>query len=96
MPQHIPIVYVSGRIHKKKLGEGEGRGMGSVLLNKGGAGSGSSYDSPQSYTKITGNPIPSGSGLVFTPPSGSGLGGKLSKLVVKPLSKKPQNIKFTM
>jgi len=95
MPQRsIPNVYISGRIHRKKLGEGEGRGMGSVLLNKGGTGSGSSYQSVEEYTHTTGVPVPSGSGL------GSGLGGKLeqklSKLSVKPLSKKPQNIKFTM
>jgi hypothetical protein len=64
----------------------EGRGMGSVLLNKGGAGAGSSYTSIDDYMTITGN----------NPARGSGLGEKLNKLIVKPLSKKPQNIKFDM
>ena len=64
--------------------------MGSVLLNTGGAGGGSSYQTVEEYTHTTGVPVPSGSGL------GSGLGGKLSKLVVKPLTKKPQNIKFSL
>jgi len=86
MVQHIPNVYISGRIHPKKLGEGQGRGMGSVLLNTGGAGAGSSYQSTQEYTHTTGVPVS----------SGGSLGGKLSRLVVKPLSKKPQNIKFSL
>jgi hypothetical protein len=73
-----------GRIHRKKLMEG--RGMGSVLLNVGGAGSGSSYTSIDDYMNITGN----------SPARGSGLGEKLNRLIVKPLTKKPQNIKFDM
>lgn len=40
-----------------------GGGMGSVLLNKGGSGGGSSYSSPNEYHQITGRPIPQGSGL---------------------------------
>lgn len=79
-----PNVCVSGRIHRKKLMEG--RGMGSVLLNKGGAGGGSSYESIDDYMNITGN----------SPARGSGLGEKLHRLIVKPLNKKPQNIKFDM
>ena len=79
-----PNVCVSGRIHRKKIMEG--RGMGSVLLNKGGAGGGSSYESIDDYMNITGN----------SPARGSGLGEKLHRLIVKPLNKKPQNIKFDM
>jgi hypothetical protein len=79
-----PNIVVSGRIHRKKLMEG--RGMGSVLLNVGGAGAGSSYESLDDYMNITGN----------NPARGSGLGEKLHRLIVKPLSKKPQNIKFDM
>jgi hypothetical protein len=79
-----PNVVVSGRIHRKKIMEG--RGMGSVLLSKGGAGSGSSYTSIDDYMNITGN----------SPARGSGLGEKLHKLIVKPLTRKPQNIKFDM
>ena len=79
-----PNVFVSGRIHRKKLMEG--RGMGSVLLNRGGAGGGSSYTSMDDYMNITGN----------SPARGSGLGEKLHKLIVKPLTKKHENIKFQM
>ena len=79
-----PNVMVCGRIHRKKIMEG--KGMGSVLLNKGGAGAGSSYESIDDYMNITGN----------NPNRGSGLGEKLGKLIVKPLSKKPQNIKFDL
>jgi hypothetical protein len=89
-----PNVYVSGRLHHKKLMEG--RGMGSVLLNKGGAGSGSSYSSIEDYTSTTGNKI-QGMGLGEKAGlGGTGLGAKLSKLVVKPLTKKPKNIQFTL
>jgi len=77
-----PNVYVGGRIHRRNL---MGMGMGSVLLNKGGAGSGSSYSSIGDYLETTGNKI-----------GGTGLGEKLNKLIVKPLTKKPQNIKFEM
>lgn len=79
-----PNVVVMGRIHRKKLMEG--RGMGSVLLSKGGAGAGSSYPDMDAYMTITGN----------SPARGSGLGEKLNKLIVKPLTKKPQNIKFDL
>lgn len=79
-----PNVMCCGRIHRKKIMEG--RGMGSVLLNKGGAGSGSSYESMDDYMNVTGN----------NPARGSGLGEKLHSLIVKPLTKKPQNIKFSM
>ena len=79
-----PNVCVSGRLHRKKIMEG--RGMGSVLLNVGGAGGGSSYESIDDYMNITGN----------NPARGSGLGEKLHRLIVKPISKKPANIKFDM
>ena len=46
-----PNVVVMGRIHRKKLMEG--RGMGSVLLSKGGAGAGSSYPDMDAYMTIT-------------------------------------------
>jgi hypothetical protein len=79
-----PNVVVGGRMHRKKLMEG--KGIGSVLLNKGGAGGGSSYTSIDNYLETTGNQLP----------RGSGLGEKLHRLIVKPLTKKPQNIKFDM
>ena len=59
-----------------------GSGMGSVLLNKGGAGAGSSYMDIDDYIKTTGiNPysrsMPSGRGL------SDKLGDKLSRLNVE-------------
>jgi hypothetical protein len=66
-----------------------GAGMGSVLLNVGGPGVGSSYSSPQEYKEITGRTIPVGMGL------GAGLNEKLQKLMVKPLEHRPKsNIRF--
>lgn len=80
-----PYVQIGGRIHRKKMC---GTGMGSVLMNVGGAGSGSSYPSPQEYQAITGRPI-GGSGL-----GDHSLNKKLEALKIKPLFKKPVNIKF--
>ena len=81
MNRSNPKILCSGRMHYKKLMEG--KGMGSVLLNKGGTGSASSYETIDDYMGTTGNQI-----------KGSGLGMKLHKLLVKPVAKKPQNIKF--
>ncbi len=77
-----PNVYIGGRIHRKRLA---GCGMGSVLMNKGGAGGGSSYSSVDNFEATTGLNV-----------KGAGLGEKLSKLMVKPLTKKPHNIRFEM
>jgi len=77
-----PHCYIGGRIHLRKL---MGSGMGSVLLNVGGAGAGSSYPSVSDYKEITGRPV-----------RGGNLGEKLERLMVKPLSKKPHNIKFEL
>jgi hypothetical protein len=60
-----------------------GTGMGSVLLNPGGAGGGSAYASIPEYESTTGREVRGGS-----------LGEKLAALKLKPLSKKPQSIKF--
>lgn len=53
---------------------------GSILLNKGGAGVGSSYPSVEEYHRIT----------------GGGLADKIKSLMVKPLSSKSKSIKFNM
>lgn len=53
---------------------------GSILLDKGGAGVGSSYPSMSEYHRITGR----------------GLGDKIKSLMVKPLASKKKNIKFSM
>lgn len=77
-------MYIGGR---KLKGKGMcGCGMGSVLLNRGGPGAGSSYTSIDDYMKTTG----------VNPTRGSGLGEKLGSLVVKPLQKKVKNIQFSM
>jgi len=83
-------VHTSGRKFRgvRKL---LGRGMGSVLLNVGGAGGGSSYNSVEDYERTTGRDVPrhgSGRGL------GMGLNDKLERLMVKPLAKKPSTIRF--
>lgn len=75
-------ISISGRIHRPMYG----MGMGSVLLRKGGAGSGSSYTSIDNFENTTGLSVP----------VGSGLGKKLESLIVKPLVKKPKNINFEM
>lgn len=76
-----PNISVAGRICRPMLG----KGMGSVILNRGGTGSGSSYDSVADYADTTGRGL-----------GKSGMADKLSKLIVKPVSKKPKNIKFDM
>jgi len=53
---------------------------GSILLNKGGAGVGSSYPSLDEYHRITGN----------------GLADKIKALMVKPISVKKKSIQFNM
>jgi len=83
----VSNIYMGGRVHRRHLA---GMGMGSVLMNKGGAGAGSSYPSIQSYEETTGNKVN------MLGNSAAGLGSKLSKLMVKPLTKKPHNIRFEM
>ena len=53
---------------------------GAILLDKGGAGVGSSYPSMEEYHRITGR----------------GLADKIKALMVKPISTKKKNIKFNM
>jgi hypothetical protein len=78
-------VHIAGgrNFHTKTLIRGGG--MGSVLLNKGGVGVGSSYSSVEDYQNTTGRTT---------------VGGaldKLSHLMVKPLqSRKPKNIQFSI
>ena len=86
---------ISGKIITNKM---KGTGMGSVLLDKGGTGSGSSYYSMQDYLATTGEKRQGTKGL--------GLGGaiedKLSKLklsnpkIMEPPRIKPKNINFSI
>lgn len=86
MPRNMRSVYKGGRVmQKSRL---YGCGFGSVLLNKGGTGSLSTYDSPEAYEAITGVKI--GAGL------GAGLNEKLAKLMVKPISSKKPTISFNL
>ena len=86
MPRNMRSVYRGGRVMQKtRL---YGMGFGSVLLNKGGTGSLSTYDSPEAYEAITGVKI--GAGL------GAGLNEKLAKLMVKPVTSKRPNISFNL
>lgn len=86
---------MSGKVVTSKM---KGTGAGSVLLNKGGAGSGSSYYSMQDYLETTSSKPASTKGL--------GLGGaiedKLSKLklsnpkIMEAPTRKPKNINFSI
>lgn len=79
--RRTPNISCAGRLCRPMLG----KGMGSVILNTGGTGGGSSYDSPQDYAETTGRGLGRGH-----------MADKLSKLIVKPISKKPKNINFSM
>jgi hypothetical protein len=97
---------MSGRVltHRKRIMGGGN----AILLQTGGPGAGSSYDSLAQYKEITGNGV---GGRVRPPPpsrdvpvSGIGLGGaierSLQQLTLKPepkqYRKKPQNISFSI
>lgn len=71
-----------------------GRGMGSVLLNQGGAGGASAYESVGDYTATTGvDPYGRASR------EGRGLGSmskKLEELTIKPRKRKEKNINFNI
>jgi hypothetical protein len=68
----------------------KGRGMGSVLLNRGGAGSASSYGSVGEYTEMTGvNPYSSGRGL-------GSISKKLESLSIAPKKRREKNINFNL
>ena len=73
------LLVIKGRKHTARgISRMKGCGMGSLLLNTGGAGGGSSYPSVSEYERITGTHV-----------KGQGLNDKLSKLMVKPLKHKP-------
>lgn len=78
---HGHSTVIAGRTFRHKV---NGAGMGAVLLRKGGPGVGSSYSSIEDYEQTM---------------KGGSLGditSRLSKLIVKPLMKKSQNISFKM
>jgi hypothetical protein len=67
------ILPFRGQVLERKGKHIQGAGMGSVLLNTGGAGSASSYIDIDDYIQTTKN----------NPFKGSGMGGDLSKLSQK-------------
>lgn len=91
---------MSGRVVTAKM---SGTGMGSILLDKGGPGVGSSYSSIDNYLATTGGAMKGGTKGMRSS-KGLGVGGaiedKLAKLVVRPIAepakKKMHNIKFSL
>ena len=72
---------VMSHVHRIKP---SGTGMGSVLLQKGGSGSASSYRDLDDYISTTGrDPIRESSRIRSTLPSGSGLTSKLADKLSK-------------
>jgi len=89
MVGHTKAYLYTGKIIQTK-GHMRGNGVGAVLLNKGGTGSGSSYSSLDDYIQTTGvNPL-----------KGKGLGSmnnKLENLLIKTKKgKKDKNITFSI
>ena len=80
MPHYNPKTMKGKLLTRKMTG-------GSILLQKGGPGVGSSYDSVEEYKAIT------GTGMCGT---GSILSSKLRSLVVKPIKEAKKNIKFSL
>ena len=89
----------NGTLHVGRRQHINGRGMGSVLLNKGGAGSGSSYSSIDDYIATTHNnpyaspPIVGGS---IGKRSLLSMNKKIEGLLVKSNHKKEKNINFNI
>ena len=77
---HYHSICVGGRIHKKHYSCAGGQ----ILLQKGGPGVGSSYDSPEEYHQTTCRGL------------SDDLKSKLNNLIVKPLTRKPKNIQFSI
>jgi len=73
-------MYLANRMIRKPL---TGSGMGSILMSRGGPGAGSSYASIPDFEHDTGRTL-----------GGTLLSEKLTRLMVKPLVQKPQNIRF--
>lgn len=72
-------------------GSKTGRGVGSVILD-GGMGGQSSYRSIDDYLATTNAPAPIGSGLKGL----EKIRSKMENLIIKPSTRKPNNIKFSI
>lgn len=86
---HMKNLHLSGRNVRR-----QGRGMGSVLLQTGGPGSASSYESVEEYRDTTGRGLGLGLGLGLSGSDRSGLSKKLESLSITPSKQKPKNIRF--
>lgn len=96
---NMPIMHSNLRSHRQR----QGRGMGSVILSRGGPGSASSYESVDDYVETTGRQLGSGLGcglgLGLGMKSGAdrrGLNRKLESLSVAPKKLKSKNISFNL
>lgn len=94
------MIYVpsnNAKIKTSTLRHINGKGNGSVLLNLGGAGAGSSYESVSDYMNTTGlDPYISGGSLGLGTKKTS-INSKLENLMIKPKkSKKEKNITFNI
>lgn len=82
-------IHVSGKNARR-----QGRGMGSILLQRGGPGGASSYEGTEDYKDTTGRGLGLGLGCGLGINRG-GLNAKLESLSITPLKQKPKNIKFS-
>lgn len=85
------LVFIPAVGKSMKSRHTRGRGVGSVLLD-GGMGSQSSYPSLEAYIATTNAPVPVGAGLKGL----EQIRGKMENLMIKPKSRKPKNIKFSI
>ncbi len=89
------IAYIPGMnktmISRHTRGSKTGRGIGAVLLD-GGMGGQSSYRSVDDYLNTTNAPASIGSGLKGL----EKIRSKMENLIIKPSTRKPNNIKFSI
>ena len=98
MPSHLIFIpSMSGIRMSKGYRQRQGRGMGSVLLSKGGPGSASSYESTDDYLNTTGRTLGKGLGCgLGLGMNRSGLNSKLESLSMLPKQPKSKNIRFNL
>lgn len=100
MPRNLIFIpSMSGIRMSKGYRQRQGRGIGSVLLSKGGPGSASSYESTDDYLDTTGRTLGKGLGLGLGCGLGmnrSGLNSKLESLSMLPKQPKSKNIRFNL
>lgn len=88
---NMPSINMS--MNKRKR---QGRGMGSVLLSRGGPGGASSYSSVEDYLETTNNRLGNGIFPMGAGMNTSGLKKRLESLSIAPKNNKTKNIRFNM